>query len=135
MVANAASSVCTVSGRLRIRTVIRVAIAIVPSDPTRRAEQIGSGRIGERAAEMHDLAVGHHRLDFEYVVNGEPILQAVRTAGIFSDVPTNRAHLLAGRIGCVVEAERRHLTRDFEIGDAWLDQSRAGSEYRRRELD
>jgi len=61
------------------------------------------------------------RLDFEYVVNGEPILQAVRAAGIFSDVPANRAHLLAGRIGCVVEAERRHLTRDFEIGDAWLD--------------
>ena len=42
-------------------------------------------------------------------------------ARIFGDVPADRAHLLARRIGCVVVAERCDLTRDLEVGHARLD--------------
>ena len=121
IVSNAASSVCTVSGRRRIRTVIFVTTASVPSEPTSSAEQIRTWRVHERAADVHELAVRKHRLDPEDVMHGEAVLQAVRAAGILGDVAADRADLLAGRIRRVVVTERRHLTRDLEVGDAGLD--------------
>ena len=110
IVSNAASSVCTVSGRRRIRTVTLVTTASVPSDPTIRPSRSGPGRVGERAAQVHELAVGQHRLDAEHVMHGEAVLQAVRAAGVLGDVAADRADLLARRIRRVVVAERRDLS-------------------------
>ena len=118
-IGNAASSVCTRPPENSNRDARRDRDG--PFGADEEAEQIRSGRISERDAEVHDLAIGHHRLDFEHVMHGEPILQAVGAAGVLGHVPANRADLLAGVIRCVVKAERRHLARDFEIGDAWLD--------------
>ena len=67
---------------------------------------------------MHDLAVGQHGLDAEHVVHGEAVLEAVRAAGVLGDVAADRADLLARRIGRVVVAEGRDLTRDLEVGHA-----------------
>ena len=73
-------------------------------------EQIGARRVDERAAEVHELAVGQHRLDAEHVMHGEAVLQAVRAAGVLGDVAADRADLLARRIRRVVVAERRDLS-------------------------
>ena len=84
------------------------------------AEQIGARRVGERAAQLDQLAVGQHRLDPEHVMNGEAVLEAMRAAGVLGDVAADRAHLLARRIRRVVVAERRDPPGDVEIGDARL---------------
>ena len=81
-------------------------------------EQIRPRRIGERAADLHELAVRHYRLDGEDVMHGEAVLQAVGAAGILGDVAADRAHLLTRRIRRVVVAERRHLPRDLQVGHA-----------------
>ena len=80
--------------------------ASVPSDPTTQAEQVEPGRVDQRAAEVHHLAVGQHRLDAEHVMHGEAVLEAVRAAGVLGDVAADRADLLARRIRRVVVAER-----------------------------
>ena len=110
------------SGRRRIRTVTlrddrQRALRIRSSTPSRS----GPGVSASGAAELHQLAVGQDRFDAEHVVHGEAVLQAVRAAGVLGDVAADRADLLARRIGRVVVAERRHLPRDLEVGDAGLD--------------
>ena len=81
-------------------------------------EHVGTRRIGERAANLHEIAVRQHRLDGEDVMHGEAVLQTVRAAGVLGDVAADRAHLLTRRIGRVVVPERRDLPRDLQIGDA-----------------
>ena len=121
MLSNAASSVCTLSGLRRIRTTTFVTIGERAFAADEQPEQVGAGRVGERAADLHELAVRQHRFDREDVVHGEAVLQAVRAAGVLGDVAADRAHLLTRRVGGVVVAERRHLPRDLEVGDARFD--------------
>src|SRR4029079_16930868 len=78
-------------------------------------------RVGERAADADDLAVGHHRFSLEYVVHGKAVFQAVGTAGVLGNVPADRADLLTRRVRRIVIAERRHLSRDLEIGHTGFD--------------
>src|SRR5262245_14109897 len=54
------------------------------------------------------------------MVHGEAVLQAVCAAGVLGDVAADRADLLARWIRSVVEAIRRDLPRELEIGDARL---------------
>ncbi len=86
-----------------------------------RAEEIDSGRVQRRPAQVHHLAVGQHRLDAEHVVHRESVLQAMRAAGVFRDVAANRADQLARRIGCVVVAVRRNAPGHVEVDDPGLD--------------
>ena len=86
-----------------------------------RAEQIEAGRVERRPAEVHHLAVRQHRLDAEHVMNREPVLQAVRAAGVLGHVAADRADQLARRIGRVVVAVRRDASRDIEVDHARLD--------------
>ena len=86
-----------------------------------QAEQIGAGRVGKGTADVHELAVGQDGLDAKHVMHGEAVLEAMRAAGVFGDVPADRADLLTRRIGRVVVAEGRNLFRDLEIGDAGFD--------------
>ena len=104
VVANAASSVRTVSGDAQD------AHGDPHGDPERalgadeRAEQVGARVV---ARERHELAVRQHDVGREDVVDGEAVLQAVRAAGVLGDVAADRADLLARRVGRVEEAVRR----------------------------
>ena len=87
------------SGRRRIRTVT-LGHDRERALPSRRAapSRSGPGVSSERAAEMHELAVGQHGLDAEHVMHREAVFQAVRAAGVLGDVAADRADLLARRI-------------------------------------
>ena len=110
------------SGLRRIRTVTLVTIRQRALRADQQAEQIRARRV--RAARCRcctSSPSGSTASDAEHVVHGEPVLQAVRAAGVLGDVAADRAHLLARRIGRVVVAERRDLPGDLEVGDAGLD--------------
>ena len=61
------SSVATAGGSGVSRTAIRVAMPIVPSEPTKQPAQVVAGRVGLEAAEPGHLAVGEHDVDREHV--------------------------------------------------------------------
>ena len=85
------------------------------------AAQVRPGLLAGVAADRHQRAVGQHDLGGQHVVGGEPVLEAVRAAGVLRDVAADRAHLLAGRVGRVVQPVRRRRLRDRQVGDARLD--------------
>jgi hypothetical protein len=70
---------------------------------------------------MHHVAIREHDFHPEDVMNGEAVLEAVRAAGIFGDIPADGTHLLTRRIGRVVEAVRRDLSCNLQIRDARLN--------------
>ena len=85
------------------------------------APQVRPGLLAGVGAHRHHAAVGQHDLRGQHVVGGEPVLEAVRAAGVLRDVAADRAHLLARRIGCVVQPVRRRRLRDRQVRDAGLD--------------
>ena len=116
-----ASSVRTACGVRTIRSVIRVTIPSVPSEPTITPRRSGPVRIERLAAELDDLAVGEDERQAGDVVCREAVLEAVRAAGVLGDVAADRADLLARRVGRVEEAVGRDGPRDVEVRDARLD--------------
>ena len=82
-----------------------------------RAEQVVAGRVEFHPAEGDHLAVGQHDLEPGDVVGGEPVLEAVRAAGVLGDVAADRAHDLARRVGRVEEV-RRDGGGDGDVRDA-----------------
>ncbi len=72
------------------------------------ARQVVTEPVVDRAAERDDLAVGQHQLDAEQMIGRDPVLERVRTAGILGDVAADRARILTGRIGRVLETRRSH---------------------------
>jgi hypothetical protein len=44
---------------------------------------------------VHEVAIRQHRFDAEYVMNREPVFEAMRAAGIFGDIAADRANRLA----------------------------------------
>ena len=116
--AKPASSVRTASGARRMRSVSFVAIPSVPSEPTNAPSR--SGPLVPDG-ELDELAVRQHDLRREHVVDGEAVLEAVRAARVLGDVAADRADLLRGGVGRVVEALRRDRARDVEVRDARLD--------------
>ena len=127
-----ASSVRTACGARTSRSVMRVAIPSVPSEPTIDAEEVRPVGVERLAAELDDLAVRQDEREPGDVVRGEPVLQAVRAAGVLGDVAADRAHLLARGVGRVEEAVRGDGARHVEVRDARLDDDRAGSRGRSR---
>ena len=101
-----ASSVRTACGVRTRRSVIRVAMPSVPSDPTIDAEQVGPVGVERLPAELDDLAVGQDERQPGHVVGREAVLEAVRAARVLGDVAADRADLLARGIGRVEEAVR-----------------------------
>src|SRR5262249_18458772 len=83
--------------------------------------QVGTGRIDHRTADVHQFSIGQDEVERQDVVHGEPVFQAVRTAGILGDVSADRAYLLTRRIWCVVVPVRRNGSRDIEVRDARFD--------------
>ena len=132
MVSNAASSVCTASG---LPENPHGDLRGDPERPLRadqQAEQIRSRCVGDSSPPICTSSpIGQHDLRREHVVHGEPVLQAVRAAGVLGDVAADRAHLLTRGIGRVVVAERRDLPGDLEVGDAGLDRDPAVRRCRR----
>ena len=120
MLLNAASSVCTLSGFRRIRTITFVTTASVPSLPTIRPSRSGPGASGNGLPICTSSPFGQHRFDRQDVMDGEAVLQTMRAAGILGDVAADRAHLLTRWVGRVVVAVRRDLPGDLEIRDAGL---------------
>ena len=70
---------------------------------------------------MRDLAACGDERRSEDVVRGEPVLQAVRSAGILRDVPADGADLLRRGIRSVEVPERPYRFAHLEIGHAGLD--------------
>ena len=98
-----------------------VTTASVPSDADQHAEQIGTGRVGNRGCRCCTSSpLGSTASTLEHVMHGEAVFQAVRAAGVLGDVAADRADLLTRRIGRVVVAEGRDLPRDLEVGHARL---------------
>ena len=89
------------------------------------AEQVGP-LVPDR--QLDQLAVGQHDLRRQDVVDREAVLQAVRAARVLRDVAADRADLLRGRVGRVVEAVLGDRARDVEIRDARLDDDLAAVE-------
>ena len=76
--------------------------------------------LGRLAAELHDVAVGHHDFHAGHVIHRDAVHQGVRPAGIFGDVAADGAGLLAGRIGREVEAKMRNVLGELQIHHAGL---------------
>ena len=89
-----------------------------PFGADERAEQVGPLVIPRKSDE---LAVGEHDVRGEDVVDGEPVLEAVRPARVLGDVAADRADLLARRVGRVVEALGGDGAGDLEVRHAGLD--------------
>ena len=122
IVRNAASCVTTTSGCRTIRSVTSTAIPSVPSEPMIVPEQVGPVVAVHRlAAELEQLAVGEDHLRPGDVVDGEPVLEAVRAARVLGDVAADGADLLARRVGGVEEPVGRDGACDREIRHARLD--------------
>ena len=104
-VSNAASSVST---RLRARhrpTVDLGDDAERPLGADDDAEQVVARRVGHRARRGARCGRPAARTSSaEHVVRREPVLQAVRAAGVLRDVAADRADLLARGVGRVVAA-------------------------------
>ncbi len=86
-----------------------------------RAEQVVAGRRARAVAEPGQLAGGRDDLQPEHVVDGEPVLEAVRAAGVLRDVPAYRADDLTGRVGRVEQPVRRGGLRHRQVRHAGLD--------------
>ena len=87
--------------------------------------QVRPGLLAGVRAEGDHRPVGQHHLHLEHVVRGEPVLQAVRAAGVLRDVAADRADLLAAGVGRVVEPVRRGGRGDLQVRDAGLDDGAA----------
>jgi hypothetical protein len=83
--------------------------------------QVGSRLLAGVSAERDHRAVGQHHLGRQHVVRGEPVLEAVRAAGVLRDVAADRAHLLAAGVGREVQPVRRGRCGDVQVGHARLD--------------
>ena len=85
------------------------------------APQVEAGRVRLEPTEPGRLAVREHDVDGEHVRARDARGQAVRPAGVGGDVPADRAGLLGGRIGCVVQAQVVHGAGEVEVQHTGLD--------------
>jgi hypothetical protein len=85
-----------------------------------RAEQVVARGIELRTAQRDQLAVGQDDLQPAHVVRREPVLEAVRAAGVLGHVAADGAHDLRAGIGRVEEVGR-HRGRDRRVRHAGLD--------------
>ncbi len=86
-----------------------------PLAPDERAAKVEPARLGILAAQHGERAVGKHDLDGEHVRGGDTLGQAVRTARVVGDVASDRARLLAARIGGEVQPEVLELAGEVEV--------------------
>ena len=102
-----ASRVRTDSGARISRTVTCVTIPSVPSEPSNTPRRSGPACSPVSVPTVTTVPSASTTSSGQHVVGGEPVLEAVRAAGVLRDVAADRAHLLAGRVGRVVEPVRR----------------------------
>jgi len=86
-----------------------------------RAQQVIPGGHAGAVAEPGQLAGRRDDLQAGDVVHGEPVLEAVRAAGVLRHVAAHRADHLAGRVRGVEQAERRRRLAHGQVGHARLD--------------
>ena len=98
------------------RSVTFVAMPSVPSEPTTTPSRSGASP----SASSTTSPSGSTSSRPTHVVDREPVLQAVRAAGVLGDVAADRAHLLARRVGRVEEALRLDGARHVQVRDARL---------------
>ena len=79
----------------------------MPERPLRADERRPARSSAPVALQPDHLAVGQHDSQPSTWFVGEAVLQAVGAAGVLGDVAADRAHLLARRVGRVVEPVRR----------------------------
>ena len=99
------------SGLCRMRRVASVTTPNCPSDPHSTPQQVVSGGIQMRPADLHDLALHGDQRHPHQVVGRHPVLQAMRPARIHRDIARDGAGKLAGRIRRIEEPVRLHRSR------------------------
>ncbi len=85
------------------------------------AAQVEAGDVGFETAEPGHRAVTEDDVHRQHVRGRHPGGEAMRSTGVRGDVPADRARLLGGRVGRVVEAEAGHRVGQVEVEDAGLD--------------
>ena len=103
------------------RTATRVAMPMVPSEPTKQPRRSKPGVSGSRPPSRAVSPSGSTTSTASTCALVTPGGQAVRAAGVGGDVPADRAGLLRGRIGRVVQAEVVHRAGQVEVQHAGLD--------------
>ena len=86
-----------------------------------QSHQVVARRVGGAAADLHHLAIGQHDFEPERVVGRHAVAQRVRSARVFADVATDRARLLARRIGHVRQSKLGDGLAEAQVDHAWLD--------------
>jgi len=82
------------------------------------AREIISRSIERLVSEVQQRAVRHHHFEAENVRSSKAVLQTVRAAGIFRDVPADAADRLGGRVRRVKISLRFNAGRHVEVDDA-----------------
>ncbi len=88
--------------------------------PHQRPDQVVARGVGRLASELYELPLWSDQVEPGYVVSGEPVLEAVSTAGVLGDVASDRADLLARRVGSVVVTMPRRRPGDVEVRHSGL---------------
>ena len=95
-------------------------------------QEIVTGRIEARSADIDDLAVHQHHADAEHIIGGDAVFQAMGAAGIGGDIAADGAGDLARRVRRVEEAVSGDRLGNGGIGDAGLDPSHAVHQVERQ---
>ncbi len=91
-----------------------------PLRADKEPRHIVAAGIRSLAAKLNDFAARQHYLYSGNVIHCDAIHQGMRTAGVLGDVTADGAGFLAGRIGCKVESEVRHVLGELQVHHAGL---------------
>src|SRR5437667_454761 len=90
-----------------------------------QTRKVVAGALGDLAAEPHDLARAGDQLEPHDVVGRDPVLEAVRPAGVGRHVAADGRHHLARGVGSEEPPARLDRAREPEVDQPWLDRRTA----------
>ncbi len=85
-----------------------------------QGQQVEARRVQRIAAQRHGLALDGEDLDFEQVVHGQAVFEAVHAACVFRHVTADGAGDLRGRVGGVIKPVGRSRLGNSQVAHAGL---------------
>ncbi len=86
-----------------------------------RSPKVVTRRVGLEAAQQREFTIGEHDLDGQHVRARDAVEEAVRPTRVVGHVATDRARLLARRVGREVQAVLGHGSGQIQVEHARLD--------------